>query len=84
MLCIRRILYSHSYGPKQLRTQDDTDYSGKGKLKCELRYASFAADQHTTDQWTTTEREMSVMVEDALTPAVLLVRLLMCIRLNGL
>ena len=62
-----------SYGPKQLQTRDSSFC--KGVLVCEMKYANFARLEHKTDQTSETEKELSSLVVDALSPCVILVRI---------
>lgn len=60
-----------SYGPKQLQTKDNSFC--KGVLVCEMKYANFATLEHKSDQVTESEKELSSLVVDALSPCVILV-----------
>ena len=60
-----------SYGPREAKFRDE--FSLVGQITCELKFATFSRAKRGQHQQTTAEKEASMIVKEALAPAVQLV-----------
>ena len=65
------VLRCRSYGPREVKRRED--FSMKGQLMCELKFATFACRQRKGHQPDQKDKSYSLIVQEALEPAVLLV-----------
>ena len=59
------------YGPHEYQRREG--FSMKGKLKCEVKYATFSCRQRGSHQTDNREKEAALVIQQALEPAVCLV-----------
>ena len=67
--CICMCFYS--YGPREVKFRDE--FSLLGQINCELKFATFSGKLRRQHQQDSQEKEASLIVKEALEPAVLLV-----------
>jgi dolichyl-phosphate-mannose--protein O-mannosyl transferase len=60
-----------SYGPREVKFRDE--FSLLGQLNCELKYATFSGKLRRQHQQDSEEKEASLIIREALEPAVRLV-----------
>ena len=60
------------YGPREVTRRDEL--SMKGQLSCEFKYATFSRQQRQQHQQNNDEKDLSLLLQEALEPAVMLVR----------
>ncbi|KAK2162621.1 hypothetical protein LSH36_95g06000 [Paralvinella palmiformis] len=60
------------YGPREVTRRED--FSMKGQLKCELKFATFSRRYRCQHQSDNTEKDLSMVLRDTLEPAVCLDR----------
>jgi len=61
----------YSYGPRETKFRDE--FSLLGQITCDLKFATFSSMKRGQHQQTTEEKEASMIVMEALAPAVQLV-----------
>ena len=61
----------HSYGPRETKFRDE--FSLLGQISCELKYATFSGSKRGQHQQSIDAKEASMIVKEALSPAVMLV-----------
>jgi len=70
-LLMKMSLMSCSYGPREAKFRDE--FSLLGQLTSELKYATFSGRKRGQHQQSAAEKEASMIVKEALSPAVQLV-----------
>jgi exosome complex component MTR3 len=60
-----------SYGPREVKFKDE--FSLLGQINCELKYATFSGKLRRQHQQDSEEKEASLILKEALEPAVRLV-----------
>jgi len=61
----------YSYGPRETRLRDE--FSLLGQITCDLKFATFSSTARGQHQQSSEEKDASMLVKEALAPAVQLV-----------
>jgi len=61
----------YSYGPRETKFKDE--FSLLGQITCELKFATFSSTKRGQHQQSSEEKEASMIVKEALSPAIQLV-----------
>ena len=70
-VCTCHFFSFYSYGPREVTRRDE--WSMRGQLMCEFKFATFSRQQHQGHQQSAEEKDLSAIIQDALIPAVCLV-----------
>jgi len=65
-----------SYGPREVKFRDE--FSLLGQITCELKFATFSSTKRGQHQHSIAEKEASMIVKEALSPAIHLVCMKHC------